>query len=94
MPPPEPGSARREAHYARSKHGNLGRLLKRLTHASALKEGAHGGTMGSPVPNRGSHVIGEQRETKLLLSPDSGGGLTAAAYFREFEGMLFFAFSF
>jgi hypothetical protein len=41
-PPPEPGFARREAHCAGLKRDHLGRLLKPLSHATALKEGARG----------------------------------------------------
>jgi len=48
-PPPEPGSARREAYYAPQNTAALGRLLKRQPHAAARKEGAHGETRGSPV---------------------------------------------
>jgi hypothetical protein len=49
--PPEPGFARREAHYEgnRPKREHLGRLLKQLHNAPVRKEGAHGGTRGSPV---------------------------------------------
>ena len=38
---------------ARLKRGHLGRLLKPLRHATALKEGAHGGTRGSLVAKPG-----------------------------------------
>ena len=49
--PPEPGFARREAHCARngSNSALLRRLLKPKYLAAAGKEGAHGGTRGSPM---------------------------------------------
>jgi len=54
--PPEPGFARREAHNQknRSKRDRLWRLLKRVSYATARKEGARGGTSGSPTLFEGS----------------------------------------
>src|SRR6266508_6727883 len=54
-PPPEPGFARREAHYEKKPPSQRfkGRLLKPTFQATARKEGAHGGTRGSPVPKPG-----------------------------------------
>jgi CelD/BcsL family acetyltransferase involved in cellulose biosynthesis len=49
--PPEPGFARWEAHLDRKpqKNAPFRRLLKREPSEAARKEGAHGGTRGSPV---------------------------------------------
>ncbi len=49
--PPEPGFARREANHQKKlpNHHSKRRLLKRESQAAARKEGAHGGTRGSPV---------------------------------------------
>jgi hypothetical protein len=56
-PPPEPGLARREAHYARLKRDHLRRRLKRLNITTARKEGAHGGTRRFPrAPERQRRV--------------------------------------
>jgi 2-oxo-4-hydroxy-4-carboxy--5-ureidoimidazoline (OHCU) decarboxylase len=51
--PPEPGSARREAHKPRkrSNRAQKRRLLKRPNDRLARKEGARGGTRGSPPPH-------------------------------------------
>jgi len=47
---PEPGFARREAYgMPRLKRDHRRRLLNRLSYDPARKEGAHGGTRGSPV---------------------------------------------
>ena len=47
--PPEPGFARREAHYAQLNHHSGDRPTTHNSQATGRKEGVHGGTRGSPV---------------------------------------------
>jgi len=66
--PPEPGFARREAQLPRWKLDHLGRLLKRMTNASACKEGVHGGTRGSPVQASEAKPTNKRAGSKPALS--------------------------
>ena len=66
--PPEPGFAPREAQVARWKLDHLGRLLKRMTNASACKEGVHGGTRGSPVQASEAKPTNKRAGSKPALS--------------------------
>ena len=64
-PPPEPGFAGREAHCVRLNCDHLGRLLKPSPTPDVLKEGAHGGTRGSPV--KASEATPKGKNPRLRL---------------------------
>jgi hypothetical protein len=71
--------ARREAHYDKKplNHHSKGRLLKRKSQAAARKEGARGGTRGSPT-KRGA---AEAAPSRYIIPPISGMPAGAAGCF-------------
>jgi hypothetical protein len=81
--PPEPGSARREAHNQKppNRHSK-GRLLKRQSQAAALKEGGTRGNQGFP---RAPYIMsGIPPGIPAGAGVFSGGSATTASVVRMF----------